>query len=328
MSSLSPEPNVEMTSNPMTSNPMSSNSASGTVVYEIKQEEEECCGTAGQSITATFMSSLVEVTSTTTGCCCFMPFSNSDSFAIPKYKLTAYKAKEESCCCCTSTNLAFLTTDEVPGFPGSKKEYTFMMKGKADYAKLDAYVYGPLASSGEAIATYSNLINNNLMNPIQLKMDRDSMEGSKSDQPPYEPLCKFGLKGEADGVTTNAQFRDDAVILDYSQQCCCCKSGVHAVVPRFQLVNVTSSSKTCCCNTQDTVTLEQKNPQPATDCCHRPIYHSMTMKPGTYDKAALLAYVYGESTSSANAQHGASHMINSGLAKKIDVEENVSAFFK
>ena len=53
----------------------------------------------------------------------------------------------------------------------------------------------------------------------------------------------------------------------------------------------------------------------------------MTMKPGTYDKAALLAYVYGESTSSANAQHGASHMINSGLAKKIDVEENVSAFF-
>ena len=336
MASLSPEPNVEMTSNPMRSNPMSSNSASGTVVYELKQKQ------IWKSRTATFMSSLVEVTYTTKMCCnCLM---KSDSFAIPKYKLTAYKAAESTtCCCCSDTTLTFLTTDDVPGRPGVKKEHTFKMKGKAEYAKLDTYVYGPLASSGEAIATYSSLINNNLMNPIQLKMDRDSMEGSKSDQPPYEPLCKFGLKGVTNGVTTNAQFRDDAVILDYSSSSClgCCKSGNHAVIPRFQLMNVTTHSEKCCpfiggghtdsCWGEDTVTLEQKNPQPISTPCgplFLPIYHAMTMAPGTYDKAALLAYIYGESTSSANAQHGASHLINSGLAKKIEVEEDISAFFK
>ena len=93
-------------------------------------------------------------------------------------------------------------------------KYKFKMKGKPEYAKLDTYVYGPLASSGEAIATYSSLINNNLMNPIQLKMDRASMEGSKSDQPPYEPLCKFGLKGETDGVTPGVGGSSCALSVD------------------------------------------------------------------------------------------------------------------
>lgn len=51
------------------------------------------------------------------------------------------------------------------------------------------------------------------------------------------------------------------------------------------------------------------------------------MPKGSYDKEAIISYIYGGSSNTANAQHGAAHIIGARLAEKIKVEQDMNALF-
>ena len=51
------------------------------------------------------------------------------------------------------------------------------------------------------------------------------------------------------------------------------------------------------------------------------------MPKGTYDKEAIISYIYGSSSNTANAQHGAAHIIGARLAEKIKVNQDIMELF-
>ena len=237
----------------------------GATLYEIDQVDSQCCGLNKQSVKALFKPSALSVESLDSSMCA----SQGSTFVVPKHKLTDYEAMETTCCCCmTTTIITLLTTDEDPYTPDKKRAIMFRVAGKLDYIKLDTYIFGPLASAGESLMTFSNLVNDGLMSPIQLTMDRASLDAAAAAPPVYtpsaEPTCKFTLQGATGENKATAQFRTDAVVLDYSKNMCCgcCKTTNHGVIPRYQVRNFTSESASCCCCSEETVTIEQqaKNP--------------------------------------------------------------------
>ena len=242
-------------------NPIAEGAGGGATLYEIDQVDSQCCGLNKQTVKAAFKPSALSVESLDSSMCA----SQGSTFVVPKHKLTDYEAMETTCCCCmTTTIITLLTTDEDPYTPDKKRAIMFRVAGKLDYIKLDTYIFGPLASAGESLMTFSNLVNDGLMSPIQLTMDRASLDAGAAAPPPPEPTCKFTLEGATGETKATAQFRTDAVVLDYSKnRCCgCCKTTNHGVIPRYQVRNFTSESASCCCCSEETVTIEQqaKNP--------------------------------------------------------------------
>lgn len=299
------------------------------LLYSFKEETEECG--KSHSVEALFnTNSLVIETEDKVNGCCWA--TKGDTVVIPKRKITDYTATEASCCGCTpETNVTFTTTDEDPlRETGTKKKVSFTIKGKLDYEKLDSYVYGPLANAGDAIQVFSTLINDGLMAPIELQMDRAGMEKVSSAPPSAPANCILSLTGESEGVKTSASFRADAAVLDYEHGCSwCLKSKNHVVIPRYQLTNFYSTSEANYCGCAgDTVTIEQRGKDPV---CGKffPINHTMRVPTGTYNKAALISYIYGGNSGSAvsEAQHGASHLINARLAEPIRAQEDIMKLF-